>query len=266
MTAFVQLATVLRGATPFRFGNVNDTFYGQLLIPGGQMRSAIIKDLDQRQLANELMASALAHACGMPTPQAYVAAAAPDVLATTKGPLLHDGRRILFASADAQTPNVAQLYEGADYAAALKVWQRLAGWEGVGDLYGFDAWIANIDRHHRNLLFGPDGQVWLIDHGHCFTGPAWDRAKLDASATYRNRLREWLTLAMDEPRRNVVARKAAALEARIATLDPQQLGASNYVANVLGSEDFVALADFLRSRTPHVPRLAAAALDINLGL
>jgi hypothetical protein len=56
----IQLATVLPRAEPFKEGNVNETFRGQVLLGDRKVRGAILKDLDPRQLANELLVSALA--------------------------------------------------------------------------------------------------------------------------------------------------------------------------------------------------------------
>jgi len=69
----IQFATVLPGAKAFKEGNVNDTYRGQILLADGTVKSAVIKDLDQKQLANELLASVLAHAAALPTPDAYLA-------------------------------------------------------------------------------------------------------------------------------------------------------------------------------------------------
>jgi hypothetical protein len=76
-------------------------------------------------------------------------------------------------------------------------------------VYGFDAWIANIDRHERNLLFSGDKEIWLIDHGHCFSGPQWNSADLEPQREYVNRLQQWLTPAMSSARRAAVAGSAA---------------------------------------------------------
>lgn len=120
--AFVGLATVLAGARPFKEGNVNDTFRGQVLTHDGDTRAAIIKDLDARQLANELMGAALANAAGLPVPQAYLAMADPARLAASKGPEMAGGSRLLFASTDADTPPVADRQDDViqDGLAALK--------------------------------------------------------------------------------------------------------------------------------------------------
>jgi len=238
---------------------VNDTYRGQVLTDDGSTRAAILKDLDQRQLANEVMAAALANAAGLPVPQPYLAIASQSILPATKGPKQPDGSRLVFASTDAHTPPIAQLYLGG---ASDAVKRRLADWDGIGGVYGFDAWIANIDRHERNLLFSGDKEVWLIDHGHCFTGPQWRPADLDPPREYANRLRQWLTPAMSTARRTVVASSAASLEARISAIDPNHIGQLNNVVGLIESGDFAALADFLEARCQHVPKLAAAALNI----
>ena len=254
---------MLAGARPFKEGNVNDTYRGQVLTEDQSTRAAIIKDLDQRQLANEIMGAALAKAAGLPVPQAYLAMAVPNALTATKGPQLENGSRLVFASADAHTPPVAQLYLGA---APDAVKGRLAEWSGIGKLYGFDAWIANVDRHERNLLFGGDSEVWLIDHGHCFSGPQWKSTDLDAAREYTNRLKDWLTPVMSTARRSAVAAAAASLEAHISASDPRRIGELNRMADLISSGDFAALVDFLSARCAHVPKLSAAALNIAIAV
>jgi hypothetical protein len=261
--AFVRLATVLAGAKPFKEGNVNDTYRGQVLSDDGSTHAAIIKDLDQRQLANEMMVAALAKAAGLPVPQPYLAIASQAALTTRKGPQQADGSRLVFASADANTPPVAQLYLGGAPGA---VKSRLADWGQIGDLYGFDAWVANIDRHERNLLFSGDKDVWLIDHGHCFSGPQWKPADLDAARAYQSRLQQWLTPVMSNARRATVAGSAASLETRISGIDQNQIGHMNKVVDLIDGGDFSALVDFLKARCQHVPKLAAATLNISIAV
>ena len=209
------------------------------------------------------MVAALAEAAGLPVPQSYLAVASPPALVTSKGPQLHDGSRLVFASADARTPPVAQLYLGG---APDAVKNRLAEWGGIGGLYGFDSWIANIDRHERNLLFSGDKEVWLIDHGHCFSGPQWKPADLDPSRTYPSRLQQWLTPAMSSARRTAVAGSAASMEACFSTINPNHIGQLNRVVDLIDGGDFGALVEFLRSRCQHVPRLSAETLNISIAV
>lgn len=258
---FVQLATVLRGAQPLAEKGVNDSFRGQLMLDDGAIKSAIIKDLDPKQLANELMAAALAHAIGMPIPGAHLAMVPPDVMIANKGPSLPDGARLVFGSVDARTPPVAQLYQGQDAAVQKKVRERLAEWDGIGGLYGFDSWIANTDRHERNLLFSGDKEVWLIDHGHCFTGPKWTPANFDPAKLYSNKLKGWLTPVMSDARRTAVASAAAEVPERVNDLDLEKIGELNHVLDILDRTDFDALVSFLTERNAHVPRFTADALN-----
>lgn len=258
--SFVQLATVLHGTRPLADRGVNDSFRGQLILDDRTIKSAIIKDLNPKELANELMAAALAFAMGLPVPGAHLAKAPSGTMIVRKGPTLPDGARLVFGSADVKTPPVAQLYHGAHSAAILKVRKRLAEWKGAGSLYGFDSWTANIDRHTRNLLFSGDKEVWLIDHGHCFTGPKWKPADLDPSREYRNKLKAWLTPAMSSPRKSVVATEAAVALDKSKALDLKNMGQLNYVLQVLEGGDFNALISFLKQRRAHAPRLAATAL------
>ena len=265
-SAFVQLATVLRGVQPLAEKGFNDSFRGQLMLGDGTIRAAIIKDLDPKQLANELMVAALAHAAGLPIPGAHLAMALPGAMTANKGPTLLDGVRLVFGSADAQTPPVAQLYKGKDATVQAKVRQRIAEWDGVGSLYGFDSWVANTDRHESNLLFSGDKEVWLIDHGHCFTGPNWTPANFDPAREYANKLKGWLTPAMSESRRATVAGLAATLPENVKDLDLEKIGEINHVMGILDRGEFDALVAFLKARNSHVPRLAAAALNINLAV
>ena len=180
------------------------------MLGDGTIKSAIIKDLDPKQLANELMvAPALADAAGLPIPGAHLAMVPLGIMTATKGPTLPDGARLVFGSADVLTPPVAQLYHGQGATAQTKVRKRLAEWDGVGGLYGFDSWIANTDRHERNLLFSGDKEAWLIDHGHCFTGPNWTPERLDPEKNYSNKLKGWLTPVMSDGRRTAAASAAA---------------------------------------------------------
>ena len=257
---FVKRATILAGAVPFKAANVNDTYRGQVLLEDQSISSAIIKDLDQRQLANELFAAALADALNLPVPKAYLAAAQPQTLPAKKGPTLPNGTRLVFASTYTHVPAVAQLYLGSGAAA---VREKLAEWEKIGALYAFDSWIANIDRHEGNLLFDGDNHVWLIDHGHCFSGPQWQAANLLAAHDYNNRLKDWLTPVISTPRRAALAADAAKYETPIGALNPSAVGDTNGVKDFLLEGDFNALISFLDKRSSQVPRLAALALNIN---
>lgn len=259
--AGVGFATLLAGATPFNAGNVNDTYRAQVLLGDGRIAMAIVKDLDQRQLANELLASTLAKAVGLPTPDVYLAVVRPAILPLSKAPALQDGNRIAFASADVRSPSVVFRYrENPSLEASLL--QTISSWGGLGRCYGFDTWIANIDRHAGNLLFGGPKDVWLIDHGHGFTGPAWTASDLKPEGEYIHRLSSWLTPAIGIDDRKIKAGEAAGLEAVTSKLDLDALVQASLVDRILPSDEVAALKQFLRDRCAYVAYYSNKALGV----
>lgn len=259
--AHLILGTVLQGASPFSVGNVNTTFRGPVLCADGETRQAIIKDLSPRQLANEAMAAALGLASGLPVPPSIIAKAEPGVIPVSQCPLTDGSGHLVFGSADMLGSSVQQIYLG-DPTTVTLIRERLAGWSEIGSLYGFDTWIANTDRHAGNLLFSGHQEIWLIDHGHSFTGPEWEPVHLRPDEQYANRLSEWLTPMMSEDQRRDLAAPASTLPGRLETVELSRLGELNHVADLLTAGDFDALVDFLDARVRHVPRLASEALGL----
>ena len=254
----MELGRLLVGAIPFKEGNINDTYRGVVWTDRGE-RTAIIKDLEPRELANEVLAAALGRRLGLPVPPACLALAEPEVLDATKGPTIGGGR-LVFASIDVGQPQVAMLYNGG---GGPRVLARLAQWSQMGRLYGFDALVANIDRHAGNLLFSGDREVWLIDHGWCFTGPHWHVGDFSApDRAVRSKLREWLTPALDEEQRRVASRAAASVEIDAARLDLRAVAVANHLTELLTSGDLEAVLCYIQDRCAHVPRLAAETLNI----
>lgn len=240
---------------------MNATFRGQVLCEDDQITAAIIKDLDPRQLANELMAAAIGLTSQLPIPPPILAKVEPGVLSVKGCPLPDSSGHLVFASADMNAKNVQQIYTG-DPSGVAALRERLVNWADVGGMYGFDSWIANTDRHQGNLLFSGNSEVWLIDHGHSFTGPAWKAAELQPGTQYNNRLSQWLTPSMTTGRRQEVAGPAGTVPSRLEGTNLLQLGELNYVANLLVRGDFEALIEFLHARVEHVPRLASEALGL----
>src|SRR5690606_22477174 len=101
----------------------------------------------------------------------------------------------------------------------VQILQDILAWADLGHLYAFDSWIANIDRHPGNLLFGGKDEIWLIDHGHCFSGPTWEPSDLDPGAAYRNRLAEWLTCHLTPDQKHQRAAEIDKLIAVIRSID-----------------------------------------------
>jgi hypothetical protein len=157
-------ARLLEGAVRFSQGNVNATYRAQILTPGSIIKSAIVKDLDQRELAIELLVAALGKLLGLRIPNAFLVIS-NKTLPTAIGPTLTSGERLLFGSEDADTPPIAQVYQNSAVIKA-KILKRLAASNEITSLFSFDTWVANVDRHAGNLLISSNG-VWFIDHGRC---------------------------------------------------------------------------------------------------
>lgn len=258
----IQLATVLPGAKGFKEGNVNDTFRGQVLLADGTTRGAILKDLDQKQLSNEVFTSVLAQGAGLPTPAVYLALVRGSDLPVIKAPKLADGNHLVFASVDVKAPNITFRAAGTSVDEQKQLLRDILEWGDLGHLYAFDAWIANIDRHPGNLLFGGKNEMWLIDHGHCFSGPTWEPSDLNPDAEYRNRLSEWLThhLTVDQKRKR--SSEVAKFMETITGIDVAESRRRSRIEALLPPAYVAAVEDFLKGRTQKVPVHANRALGV----
>lgn len=256
----LELATVLPGAVPFKFNeNVNDVFRGQILCDSGPV-TAFIKDLDARQLANELLAGMIALKVGLPIPRPMLARAAPDTGVGTKIRIAGTDDYLVFASADANASPVLQVLQD-NPAGVPQIMQKLANWNGLGVLYGFDTWVANVDRHRGNLLLGDGGDVWAIDHSHCFTGAQWESGGLEPAKKYLNKLEIWMTPCLSHPQKSQAAAIAGVVPGKLSNEEVDKVGEASRAKILLG-EDFGAIMAFLKSRAASVPNLSTEALGL----
>ncbi|HEY4848827.1 MAG TPA: HipA family kinase [Methylocella sp.] len=259
----IQFATVLPGAKGFKEGNVNETFRGQILLANGTtVKSAVIKDLDKKQLVNELLASVLAHAAALPTPDAHLALVRASDLVVNKAPRLADGNRLVFASVDVKMPNITFRAKGASPDELKQLFKDITEWGDLGHLYAFDSWVANIDRHPGNLLFGNKSEIWLIDHGHCFSGPAWQPDDLNPHAEYRNRLSEWLTCHLKFDQKNKRSSEVKQFIKLIACLDLSDCSKKSRIEGLIPADEIDAVEVFLKDRINDVLAYSNKALGI----
>lgn len=258
----VELVTVLLGATPFKEENVNDTYRGQVITEGQVVRHGVIKDLDVIQLSNELLAHALARHVGLPIPDCFIGMVRPGVLPVSKGPVLDDGARLVFVSADVKVPNLTHRIFTTDPTALAALFAEVTGWSELGRLYAFDAWIANTDRHQGNLLFGSPSEAWLIDHGHSFTGPTWKPADLNPASDVPNRLADWLTPCLTENQKAQRRGEALQLSASLAGFSADAATKSCRVDDLLPVDFVLALKGFVEGRVATVPLNACKALGV----
>ena len=257
----VEFATVLPGVVPFKENNVSDTYRGQILQNDGVTSTAVIKDVPAKELANELIAFVLARELDLPIPTAFVAQVRPEDLQLSKAPLTKDGRRLVFASTDVRSPSIAFRFK-TDVVGQARLLGAITAWAPLGRLYGFDAWIANVDRHAGNLLFSAGAEAWLIDHGWAFTGPNWSPSSLIPSAEYRHRLGEWLTPHLTDAGKDSRAKQAGILESDLAAFDIDAAISASRAASFLTSTEMQSVRGFLEARVSEVTRLASKALGV----
>tara|TARA_R110001583_G_scaffold194956_1_gene367910 strand:+ start:70205 stop:71002 length:798 start_codon:yes stop_codon:yes gene_type:complete len=258
----IQFATVLEGAQPFSENNVNSTFRGSVLTSGGDTKLAIIKDLNLVQLCNELIASCLAVEFGLPVPQAMLGMVEPGVLDVHLAPQLPNKARLVFVSLDVKVPNLSYKITSSSAEVQSIVMEKVCNWEKIGDLYAYDTWIANIDRHAGNLLFGEPDEVWLIDHGHSFTGPCWNLTDLIPHTAYENRLSEWLTGRLTTTQKKAGASGVREFSNKVIDYDANAVMKNSRVAQILSGNASSALKQFLEQRVQYVLKHASAALGV----
>lgn len=258
--AAIGFGTVIEGLRPFSFNNnINDTYRGEVLCDDGVIVSAFIKDLPLKQLINELVSAAIGLELGLPVPKPILALAAPDVLVGKHVRYRDRGDHLVFCSSAADAKPVLQLIR--ESGREKEIADRLADWRSLGELYGFDSWLGNIDRHKGNLLLGGDDEIWMIDHGHCLTGPDWTADTLDASAIVRNRLSEWLTPNLSGARKGQAAEEASLLAKGASTTNVEVVLKANKLDQLLASE-FVEVVRFLYDRTSLIEPFSKKALGI----
>ncbi len=258
----LAFASVLRGAAPFSEGNVNDTFRGQILKSDQSIAHAVLKDLPLKQLVNELAASFLAKNHGLPTPSVYLARVEPGIISVSKGPTLQDGSRIVFASEDVKVPNVAFSFRNSTAPQSDLLLATLIKWKLLGDLYAFDTWVANTDRHPGNLLFGGGDRVWLIDHGHSFTGPNWTSSDLKPDVAYRHRLQEWLTPKMTPDQRLQKSKDGAKFVHSIGKSECSNVAQKSGAAAYMTSPEDTDFDNFVSQRVDFTIKITNDALGV----
>jgi hypothetical protein len=251
---------------------VNASWWGEVQVfPSGPFVRVLIKELDSRQLANELIAHSLCRVIGLPVPDAYIVINDGTLPEAMKGPVAPDdlcgkmgfaAGRLLFASAVCgnsfattfgipRRGEIAEtLFEAVRQHAIGEIRERLAGLPLLGIASAFDEWAAVIDRHAGNLLVGANGEIWLIDHGHAFTGASWIAADLRQIRFGNCLIEEAIQGSASETLAYRVADGAATLEENLAANDTTLTGIEAAVQGLelIPGTDIAALRIFLSER------------------
>ncbi|CUH63730.1 hypothetical protein TG4357_00854 [Thalassovita gelatinovora] len=162
------VGTLIGEPLPFSAVKSKNTLYrGQVELADGSVKSCLLKNIDRIEIVNELVANLIGQKLGLPIPAAiltFVPDTFNDKNQFDKGHKISGGI-LVFASVDAQTPNLLQRLQTSHPLGRQIIEQYLKAWSKKSCLYGFDTWVANVDRNLQNLLFGSKNEIWLIDHG-----------------------------------------------------------------------------------------------------
>jgi hypothetical protein len=248
----------LPGLQPHTTKTFNSVYRGDVLLDNDDIERGFLKDLDPRQLANELLVGVLGQALGVAVPDIALVLVTPDISKEFKKVADRTGAgKVAFFSFDANAPTVAQILSaGGGLPPTLKSSPT------TGQMYGFDTWVANVDRHRNNILLSGAGKAFLIDHGHCFTGPEWKKEQLNAAKEYPTPLAGWLTPQLSDQEKSQAISDVLNLVKTMIKTDVHAAMSDALSEQLYGSEDSDALLGFLEGRIQHVEKLAAASLGI----
>lgn len=257
------LGTLIGEPIPLEFDSVNSLYRGQVQMHDGSIRSCLLKNIDRIEIVNELIANLVAYRMKLPVPIG-VLTFVPNKFNTnsnfSKSPKISGGA-LTFSSIDAQTPNLLQRLQSTHPLGQLIIEQALKSWNKKSGLYGFDTWVANVDRHVGNILFGIQNEIWLIDHGQCFTKANWSPDDLVPDATYFNKLQLWYTKLLDEPLRQKMKEELLDVQEEVAQLDIDAILRESLASRLTSSTEHAALHTFLMARISRIASDGARALQ-----
>ncbi len=242
----IDIGYALPGGTPLTVDKgINETYRGIVEI-GGSRFPAHIKLLPNRQLVNELLASVLGRMAGLPIPRAFLVEfelsdyPASPYLASTGLPMSP-----AFA---VETIPAQSVLRRLDLRSPAAQEQMLRAWPKWYDAASFDDWIANADRHPGNLLVGSPGEVWLIDHSHCFTGSNWTAAGLVADVTTTNQLGNMMKIHLTPNEKAQALQDCYLAIQQFASIDTVYARSLALLGTYADSADLDALMNFVANR------------------
>ena len=246
----IGLAHLLPGATRLSGDEtgVNETYRG-VVETASEKRLAYVKLLPAKQLVNEIVCSVLGRSIGLPIPEGFLVAVLRDDYPDSPGLLANDLNDALgFGVVSLPHPDLRRRVKAQ---GVTLIDQFIRSWTGWREAMTFDEWVANCDRNQGNLLVGAEGDVWLIDHGHAFTGPNWTAADLQPGVSVPNQIAD-----------NATWQLVQQLAAQYAAVDIETILKLSRCDALLQSPDAIALRDFLRLRTGELLRLIGQRLGL----
>ncbi|WP_322788134.1 HipA family kinase [Pseudooceanicola nitratireducens] len=243
--------------------SINSLFRGQVQLEDGSVQPCLLKNIDRIEVVNELISNLIAARLGLPVPRAVLTFVPDEFNGKNQFSKAHKikGGVVVFSSVDVQTPNLAQRVSSAHPLGQKIISHALNAWAKKSGLYGFDTWVANVDRHAGNLLFGSRNEVWLVDHGRCFTKEDWSPHDLRPNIQYLNRLREWYTQIMDPATRSATVSELPTVQGTIGALNVGSILTDSLASGLTDAGEQDALRDFLTTRVSRITTDATAALQ-----
>jgi hypothetical protein len=257
----IGLGYALPGATLLQDDRgVSETFTG-MIEAGSKRLHAHIKFLSTKGLINELIASVLGSATGLPMPKGFLVLAERRDFPTSQVLKANPSDiGFAFACATMDHPSLRRRMKLRSEALRLEV---LKLWPQWAEAIAFDDWIANWDRHEGNLLSGGPGEVWLIDNERSFVKLDWTAADLNPAVQVLNQLcMQMQRAALDENDRRQRLQQVYTLIAKIKKIDPMDVITAAQADKSLSSDDVDALRQFLTERTSTIATRISAALGL----
>jgi|GEM_PF-5377356 len=182
------LAPNAQPLTPSTDKGVNETWKGRVLLLDGSSVQGYAKFISGSQLINELLVNTLGRLVGLNVPE-------PFLVRVDKIDYPREFARLGFMADQVIAFGTSALPGGS----LARMWQEvgpnfidslLDGTDEWKRIAAFDTWVGNIDRHFKNLFYdgSKKGQLWLLDHGHCFGSQNWTEEDLNGANDHRNRL------------------------------------------------------------------------------
>nr|WP_309915930.1 HipA family kinase [Caballeronia sp. LZ033] len=203
---------------------------------------AYIKSLDERRLFVELLCAAIGGTMGVPCPSPLLV----FVRTGNYGVTSKQGATLMFGSQAFNHPDVARPLRDRELILHNLRQAKLLELAGV-----FDEWIANDDRHDRQILFGSSAGPLFIDHERAMS------SAVSANDSVKNWLiDEYISMMNDEDRKKVLSLlRSKAAKAHEVNLGSDLSDGIEYLSR--GSELLADLTNFLAARLPELDRLLA---------
>lgn len=254
-----SIVPLLEGCTPWSQRSHNRTFSG-FVLKGQVPTKCIVKNVTKNQLVSELVGAYVARAMGLGVPATYLAHAD---FALASGTLKsEDGDYIYYAVELSQLPNAVAMIEtlGQEQSQVLNLLVRTLMATGqVSDLFAFDEWVANTDRHPGNFLFAAPRQVILIDHDRALGGLEVPFEDLTANEKYENRMSEWFPQRVSTREKAMISSSISGSVGSISRVAVHDVLADLADAELLTDLEVTQLATFFDNRIPYLAEFISTA-------